>query len=126
MGIKKKSLLIIISVFLFGLTASAQIKTLTGTVKGMENNPLPGVTVQVKGTNISTLTGAEGSFSIQTSGSAKALVFSYVGMKTQEVSISGKTDFQIQFESAAGSLNEVVVVGYGTQKRLILPVQYLP
>ena len=120
MGIKKKLLLTIIPVFLFGLIASAQIKTLTGTVKGMENNPLSGVTVQVKGTNITTLTGADGSFSIQTSGREKTLVFSYVGMKTQEVSISGNTDFQIHFEPASGSLNEVVVVGYGTQKKIDL------
>ena len=120
MGIKKKLLLTIIPVFLFGLIASAQIKTLTGTVKGMENNPLSGVTVQVKGTNITTLTDADGSFSIQTSGRAKTLVFSYVGMKTQEVSISGNTDFQIHFEQASGSLNEVVVVGYGTQKKIDL------
>ncbi|MDP4130519.1 MAG: TonB-dependent receptor [Bacteroidota bacterium] len=120
MGIQKKLLLTIVPVFLLALLASAQIKTLTGTVKGVENNPLSGVTVQVKGTTITTLTGTDGSFSIQTSGSAKTLVFSYAGMKTQEVSIAGNTYFPIQFEAASGSLNEVVVVGYGTQKKIDL------
>lgn len=120
MEIQKKLLLTIIPVFLFCFTVLAQTKNLKGIVHGSENDPLSGVTVQVKETNKTALTGTDGSFSIQTSGNAKTLVFSYVGMETQEVSVSGKTDFQIQLKPVAASLDEVVVVGYGTQKKATL------
>ena len=109
MGLQKKLLLTIIPVFLFCFIALAQTKDLKGIVHGPENDPLAGVTVQVKGTNTTALTAADGSFVIQTRGNAKTLVFSYVGMKTQEVSISGNTDFQIQLQSASGSLDEVAI-----------------
>lgn len=73
MGFQKKLLLTIIPVFLLSFIALAQTKNITGNVKGIENDPLAGVTVQVKGTNITALTGADGSFSIQVPGNAKTL-----------------------------------------------------
>src|SRR5665647_2521320 len=112
MGFPKKLLLTIIPVWLFGFIALAQTKNITGNVNGVENAPLANVTVQVKGTNVTALTGVDGSFSIQAPANAKTLMFSYVGMETQEVSISGKTNFKIQLKPVSGALNEVVVVGY--------------
>ncbi|MEO9004884.1 MAG: TonB-dependent receptor [Ginsengibacter sp.] len=120
MGLQKKLFLTIIPVFLVCVIALAQTKNLKGTVNGPENDPLAGVTVQVKGTNVTALTEADGSFIIQASGNVKTLVFSYVGMKTQEVSISGQSNFKIQLQSASGALDEVVLVGYGTQKKVDL------
>ncbi|MEO6000482.1 MAG: TonB-dependent receptor [Chitinophagaceae bacterium] len=120
MRLQKKLLLTISSCFLFCLFATAQTKKITGNVKDPDNNPLVGVTVKIKGINQSTVTSSDGSFSIQVTNNAKAMVFSYVGMETQEVSISGKTNFLIQLRTVAYSLNDVVVVGYGTQKKVNL------
>ena len=120
MRMKKKLLLTITSCFLFSLFATAQTKKITGFVQGMDNNPLVGATVKVKGASQTTLTGSDGSFSLEVGTNAKTLVFSYVGMETQQVSISDRKDFQIQLNSLHGSLSEVVVVGYGTQKKVDL------
>jgi len=120
MRMKKKLLLTITSCFLFCLFAMAQTTNITGIIKGPDNNPLVGVTVHVKGTNITTVTGDNGSFSIGVPDHARVLIFSYVGDETQEVFISGKKYFQIQLKTLANSLNDVVVVGYGTQRKIDL------
>ena len=92
-------------------------RVITGQVTGENNEPLPGVTVQQKGTGKSAITNADGSFSITVNNDAKVLVFSYVGMETQEVDISGKSNILINLKPSDKSLGEVVVVGFGTQKK---------
>jgi TonB-linked SusC/RagA family outer membrane protein len=94
-----------------------QSKILTGKVTNDNGEPLAGVTVQVKGTQIAVVTGTDGTFRIDVPGNATALSLSYVGMESQEVNITGRTDLQVQMKELSNTLSDVVVVGYGTQKR---------
>lgn len=110
--------------FLFALFAliamqvHAQI-TITGTVKSAQDGMgLPGVNVYAKGfPKTGTVTNAEGQYTVQVSQEATILVFTFVGMKTQEVSIAGQTTIDITMENEDVTLGDVVVVGYGTQKK---------
>jgi TonB-linked SusC/RagA family outer membrane protein len=90
---------------------------ITGKVTNDKGEPLAGVTVQVKGLKSSTVTSIDGSFTIEVPNDAATLVFSYVGTERKEVSITGKTNFQIQLKTIDTSLSDVVVVGYATQKK---------
>jgi TonB-dependent starch-binding outer membrane protein SusC len=89
----------------------------TGRVTDENNNPLAGVTVQVKKSNTTTTTNETGSFSITVPDKKAVLVFTYVGFESQEV-VAGSNNFSIQLKHSNTSLGEVVVVGYGTQKRI--------
>jgi TonB-linked SusC/RagA family outer membrane protein len=93
------------------------IVEVTGKVLDETGLPLPGVTVKVKGSEQSTSTDASGKFAINLTNTNTALVFSFVGYNTQEVSLNGRTVINITMEPNQKSLSEVVVVGYGTQKR---------
>ncbi|HWI91041.1 MAG TPA: TonB-dependent receptor [Flavisolibacter sp.] len=95
----------------------AQSKTVTGKVVQQDNEPLQGVTVNVKGTVTSTTTGPDGSFSITVPNDKAILVFSYVGFVSQEISVGRSGPFNITLAPGANKLDEVVVVGYGTTKR---------
>ncbi len=92
------------------------IKEIAGSVTDSLGNPLVGVTIQVKGTSGGTVTDANGHFSLQVPDSA-VLVVSYIGYETREVPVGDQTTFRITLSAAASGLNEIVVVGYGTQKR---------
>lgn len=95
-----------------------QQKQLKGVVKSTDNAPLPGVTVVVKGTTAGTITDGDGKFLLQgVPATAKTLLFSFVGMKSQEIIIGDKADFTIVLEDETIGLDEVVAVGYGTQKK---------
>jgi len=94
-----------------------QPKSISGKVTDASGATLPGVTVVIKGTTIGTVTNSEGEFTVLAPSDAKILVFSFVGMKSQEIAISGKTAFKIEMEPEVVSVDEVIVVGYGTQKR---------
>lgn len=96
--------------------ASAAI-TVTGTVRSSDDNsPLPGVNVLVKGTTIGVTTDAQGVYTIQ-SDENSTLVFSFIGYKTQEIVVGNRTTIDVVMETDINELTEVVVVGYGTQKR---------
>lgn len=99
----------------FKETLSPAAIIITGRVTNNKGEPLPGVTVQVKGSSKATTTASDGSFSFDV-GNANTLVFSYVGMESQEISISGKSTIQVQMKPSDNALDAVVVVGYGTQK----------
>lgn len=94
-----------------------QQKSISGKVTDSTGAPLPGVTVIVKGTSNGTITDNEGAFSISNVPTEGVLVFSFVGMKTQEVNISGKTSITIKMAESTIGLDEVVAVGYGTMKK---------
>ena len=94
-----------------------QKKTISGIVKDSKGISLPGVTVVVKGTTIGINTDAEGKFNLSVPAEAKIMVFSFVGMKNQEVLIAEKTTFIIEMEEEDVQLNEVIAVGYGVQKK---------
>ncbi|PJJ59923.1 SusC/RagA family TonB-linked outer membrane protein [Hymenobacter chitinivorans] len=89
----------------------------TGKVTASNGEALPGVTVVLKGTTRGTTTGPDGSFALAVPETAGTLVFSYIGYQTQEQSFSGATTLSIRLADDAKALEEVVVVGYGTQKK---------
>lgn len=95
-------------------------KELSGTVKDTKGLPLPGVSVVVKGTTIGTTTNADGQFSLSVPTDAKTLVFSFVGMKQQEIPVDRKTTFTVTIEEETIGIDEVVTIGYGTQKKITL------
>jgi len=97
-----------------------QQKEVSGTVKDKNGEPVPGVSVVVKGTTTGTITANDGIFRLNVPEDAKTLVFSFVGMKTQEVTITGETTFNIVLQDETVGMEEVVVVGYGTQKKVHL------
>ncbi|WP_405326793.1 SusC/RagA family TonB-linked outer membrane protein [Leeuwenhoekiella sp. LLG6367-2.1] len=99
------------------LTENLQQK-ITGTVTiAADGMPLPGVTVLVKGTTTGTTTDFDGKYELNTTSENDVLIFSYVGMKTVEITVNGKSVVNIALEENIGSLDEIVVVGYGSQKR---------
>lgn len=89
---------------------------ITGTVSDPFGTPLPGVNIVVKGTSNGTSTDFDGEFSISTKAPA-TLVFSYVGFATTEVTITGSQEITLTLEETNNTLDEVVVVGYGTQTK---------
>ncbi|MBO0939797.1 TonB-dependent receptor [Fibrella sp. HMF5335] len=91
-------------------------RLVTGEVRDA-GNPLPGVNVLVKGTGIGTTTDANGKFKLNVPDTRNVLVFSYIGYLTQEVTITGNNTVTVNLLVDNKSLEEVVVVGYGTQKR---------
>ncbi len=97
--------------------AIQQQKVVTGKITDSTGQPLPGVTVVVKGTTQGIITDFDGKYSLPNVSSNATLVFSFVGMKTQEVSVSGKNTYDIVLEQESIGVDEVVVVGYGTQKK---------
>lgn len=89
----------------------------TGTVTDEEAGlPLPGLTILVKGTTTGTVTDNNGNYTIQAPNSESILVFSYVGYATQEIEVGNQTTINVVMGPDVNSLEEVVVVGYGTQK----------
>ncbi|MFD0990129.1 SusC/RagA family TonB-linked outer membrane protein [Mariniflexile jejuense] len=108
--------LFIVSVIFSGLTANAQEKTINGNIKDANGVPLPGVNVLVKNTTRGAQTDFDGNFTINAK-AGEVLVISFVGMKTKEVAIDTKATYNITLLEDAAQLDEVVVVGYGTQKK---------
>lgn len=97
--------------------AQPQKISLSGVVKHSKGGTLPGVSVVVKGITIGTITDIDGRFTLQIPADAKFLLFSFIGMKTQEVTIGGKRIFDIALDEETVGVEEVVVVGYGVQKK---------
>ncbi len=99
--------------------ARAQDKTISfsGTITDDKGNPLPGATIKVKGADNGVNSDASGAFTILVPSLKSRLTISYVGYQSQEISISGRARLDIALAPARGNLEEVVVVGYGTQKR---------
>lgn len=95
----------------------AQQRTITGSVTDQQGEPLPGVTVVVAGTTIGTVTNGDGDFSLAIPTDAEMLQFSYVGMRTHEVLIEGRTNFNVTMEEDAIGIEEVVAIGYGVVRK---------
>lgn len=94
-----------------------QQREVTGNVSDQAGLPLPGVTVIVKGTSVGTVTNMDGDFSLRVPSDARTLQFSFVGMRTQEIALEGRTSFSVTMEEESIGLEEVVAVGYGVQKK---------
>lgn len=91
--------------------------TVTGVVTDEKGQPLPGVSVNVKGTTLGTVTNAEGRYTLNVRSANDILLFTYIGFASQEEPLAGKTTLNVTLVSASSNLNELVVVGYGTQKK---------
>lgn len=114
--IKLRTLFSVMGVFLLGLGYSyAQQVQVSGNVSD-DAGPLPGVSVFVKGTNNGTATDFDGNYEI-TADSDAVLSFSFIGYKDKDVSIGGKTTINVKLEEDVSALEEVVVVGYGAQRK---------
>lgn len=99
-----------------GVVAFGQTKTITGTVTSeQDSGGIPGVSVVVKGTTSGTITDINGNFSLEASSDA-TLVFTFVGMKPQEIVVGDNTNLAVQLELDVIGLEEVVAIGYGTSK----------
>tara|TARA_R110000868_G_scaffold13102_9_gene61706 strand:- start:8723 stop:12118 length:3396 start_codon:yes stop_codon:yes gene_type:complete len=103
-----------------GLNQVKEQQTITGTITDKEGTPLPGANILEKGTTNGTQADFDGNFSIELSGEDSILVISYIGFSTKEVSVNGQTNISVSLEESAAGLDEVVVVGYGTQKKINL------
>ncbi|WP_080904856.1 TonB-dependent receptor [Parabacteroides sp. Marseille-P3160] len=97
-----------------------QKKQIVGTVVDQQGEPLVGVNVYVKGTSLGTITDADGSYTITNIPEDAVLVFSYVGYLTQEIKVENKSSIPVTLKEDMQKLDEVVVVGYGTQKKVNL------
>jgi TonB-linked SusC/RagA family outer membrane protein len=100
-----------------GIKSKQLVFELTGTVTGTDNLPLPGVSIREKNTSNGTLTDAKGQFSLKVQTGDAVLVFSFIGFITQEVPVNNQKALNIVLAENASKLDEVVVVGYGTQKK---------
>ena len=105
---------LLLSVMCFAAYAQ---KTVTGTVKDATGEPMIGVSILVDGTTIGGITDFDGNFTIKDVPEKAVLKITYIGFKDQKISVAGKNSFNVTMEEDAASLDEVVVVGYGTMKK---------
>lgn len=104
--------------FCCAATAGAQNVTVSGVITDESGETLIGVNIQVKGTTHGSITDLDGNYAIQVAGAQSVLVFSYVGYATQEITVGTQRTVNVTLRSDSQSLEEVVVVGYGTQKKV--------
>jgi TonB-dependent starch-binding outer membrane protein SusC len=97
--------------------AKPQQHSIKGTVNDENGNPMPGVNIQAEGTTIGVISDVNGKYSINVPNENAVLIFSFVGYNTEKISTSGKTVLDIKLVSTISSLEEVVVIGYGTMKK---------
>ncbi len=107
----------LIAIWTLSLHLFAQNLTVSGTVKDTAGDLLIGVTVQVQGTSIGTVTDVDGRFVLQNVPSSSSLEISYVGMQTVVMPVDGRTNLDIVLREDTEILDELVVIGYGTQRR---------
>lgn len=98
-------------------SSQQQQKPVTGKVTDLSGGTLPGVSVVIKGTTTGTITDADGKFTLMNVPSNATLLFSFVGMKTQEAVVAGKTQINVKMAEESIGIDEVVAIGYGTQKK---------
>jgi TonB-linked SusC/RagA family outer membrane protein len=115
---KKLFLLIVLFVFISGYTLLAQTIVITGTVTSsvQGEGAIPGVTVTIKGTTVGAITDVSGKYSVTAPQNATTLVFSYIGMKKQEIEIGGRKVIDVIMEPEILGLNEVVVTAFGIKR----------
>lgn len=98
-------------------TSTQQGRKVSGKITDQSGATIPGVSVAVKGTSAGAITDNFGNFSLTIPSDAKTLVFAFVGMKTQEVAIGNQTTFNITLDEENIDIEEVIAIGYGTQKK---------
>ncbi|HEY1194204.1 TonB-dependent receptor [Flavobacterium sp.] len=103
--------------FLFVVFSSFSQQKISGKITDSNNLPLPGVSVLEKNTSNAVASDFDGNFEITTKGNNPILVFSYIGLKTQEIKTDGKKVLKVVLDSDVNELTEVVLIGYGSQKK---------
>ena len=114
-----KKIALLLAFFIIGLyVVKAQTKEITGSVTSADDGgTMPGVSISVKGTSLGTITDMNGKYLLKVPNDAKTLIFSFVGMTSQEVVIGNQSVVNVQLKSQDINVDEVVVVGYGVQKK---------
>ncbi len=115
-----KKVVFLFSILFFAgvLAVNAQTRNITGKVVSSDDgSPIPGVSVAVKGTTVGTVTNLDGNYSLQVPQDARSLMFSFVGYRTHEVPIETQSLINVTLEVDVFSVDEVVVVAYGTQQK---------
>ncbi len=108
----------LMTIFLvISMMVHGQEKSITGIVVDETGETLPGVTIQVEGSNTGTITDIDGNYQVALSSNQNVLVFSFVGYTSQRVEVGNRTTINVKMESDVVSLSELVVVGYGTMKK---------
>jgi Ca-activated chloride channel family protein len=111
-----KKAIVLISLMLLMVSGSSA-RVITGTVVDPGNNPIPGVTVVIKGTATGTITDVNGKFSISAGETNAILVFSFIGYETQEVKVNSAGSLYVMMDEDVMALEECVVTGYAAQKK---------
>lgn len=115
LNLMKKAIFILI--WLLSINMNAQTITVQGIVSDSNNEPLIGVTVKVQNSSTGTITDVDGKFSLSGITSDAVLEISYVGMQTQLIPVNGRTSINITMHEDTETLDEVVVIGYGTARK---------
>ncbi|MCK4990589.1 MAG: carboxypeptidase-like regulatory domain-containing protein, partial [Bacteroidales bacterium] len=119
-GRKIRSALLLLFLILTSFTFLNAQTTVTGTVTGAEDDaPMPGVNIIEKGTTNGAITNSDGTYSISVPADA-VLMFSFVGMVSQEITVGVQTIIDVVLESGSTALDEIVVIGYGTASKATL------
>ena len=118
---RKPTLLFLLTILMLILTimpvSAQQSRKVTGMVTNLQSQPIPGASIVLKGTFIGTSTDADGKFTIDVSGQDAILVVSFLGYAPQEVAVGSQNVINVNLVEDVKSLSEVVVVGYGTQRK---------
>ncbi|MEZ5103623.1 MAG: SusC/RagA family TonB-linked outer membrane protein [Draconibacterium sp.] len=115
----KKLTLLFVCVLIVGMQLiSAQVSRISGTVTGAgDGATIPGVSVMIKGTTVGTVTNIDGYYQFDIPDNSQTVIFSFVGMRTREIPIEGKSSIDVQLQPDILGIDEVVIVGYGTATR---------
>jgi len=116
--IKDKLIMIVPKDYVPAENSAQQDRKISGKVTDPTGLPIPGVSVLVKGTTVGVTTANDGSFTLQIPADAQIISFLFVGMKTQEIAAAGKNVFNVVLEEETIGVDEVVIVGYGSQKKI--------
>ena len=110
-------MLFVFMVSFITITAQAQQSEVTGTVTDEDSSPLPGVSVLIKGTTTGSITDTDGIYKVTVENAEAVLVFSFVGYVTKEEVVGNRSIIDMPLTPDVTALDEIVVVGYGTQKK---------
>ena len=113
----KKNLLLLMLALLLPAFMYGQEQTVSGTVLDTYNMGVPGASIVEKGTTNGTITDFDGNYTLTVSNKNATLVFSFIGYKTQEIPVAGKAKVDVILQENAEQLDEVVVTGYGVQRK---------
>jgi len=113
----EKTALVLVILILSGYVAHAQERSVSGSVEDETGDPLPGASVIVTGTSIGTITDINGNFNLNVPEDQNSITISFVGYQSTQIELGEQTNFDIVLSQESAQLQEVVVVGYGTQQR---------